>query len=283
MLVMKIDNLVEGSIIKRPSKIVKSPYVADVIINDNEILAHTASLGCCGLCDTGAEILLEPINNKGSKKTDDIKCLYRAQLSIINEKNHEIIVGIHPKLAEQIVENCLIKNCLSILQDVKRYKRETKIFVENKVDSRFDFSGIDKNGIPFIMEVKNVPLADYEDITSKERKKMCYDDREFDTKVAYFPDGYRKKSSDPVSPRALKHIRELTLIKRESKTRCIMCYVINRDDINRFQVSTIDPEYRAAVKEGMEAGVEIIRLVVRWTRDGEAYFVKDDLYMTDII
>lgn len=283
MLVMKIDNLVEGSIIKRPSKIVKSPYVADVIINDNEILAHTASLGCCGLSDAGAEILLEPINNKGSKKTDDIKCLYRAQLSIINEKNHEIIVGIHPKLAEQIVENCLIKNCLSILQDVKRYKRETKIFVENKVDSRFDFSGIDKNGIPFIMEVKNVPLADYEDITSKERKKMCYDDREFDTKVAYFPDGYRKKSSDPVSPRALKHIRELTLIKRESKTRCIMCYVINRDDINRFQVSTIDPEYRAAVKEGMEAGVEIIRLVVRWTRDGEAYFVKDDLYMTDII
>jgi DNA-binding sugar fermentation-stimulating protein len=52
-----------------------------------------------------------------------------------------------------------------------------------------------------------------------------------------------------VSPRALKHIRELTLIKRESKTRCIMCYVIQRTDVDRFQPSIIDPEYREAVKK----------------------------------
>ena len=129
------------------------------------------------------------------------------------------------------------------------------------------------------MEVKNVPLADYEDISSKDRKKMCYDDREIDSKIAYFPDGYRKKSTDTVSPRALKHIRELTLIKKESITRCIMCYVIQRTDVDRFQPSIIDPEYRQAVKEAIEAGVEIITLVVKWTRDGEAYFVKDDLFI----
>jgi DNA-binding sugar fermentation-stimulating protein len=129
------------------------------------------------------------------------------------------------------------------------------------------------------MEVKNVPLADYEDISAKDRKKMCYDDREIDSKIAYFPDGYRKKSTDTVSPRALKHIRELTLIKKESITRCIMCYVIQRTDVDRFQPSIIDPEYRQAVKEAIEAGVEIITLVVKWTRDGEAYFVKDDLFI----
>ena len=127
------------------------------------------------------------------------------------------------------------------------------------------------------MEVKNVPLADYEDITAKDRKGKCYDNCAIDSKVAYFPDGYRKKSSEPVSPRALKHIRELTLIKRESKTRCIMCYVIQRTDINRFQPSIIDPEYREAVKNAIDAGVEIITLVVRWTKEGEAYFVRDDL------
>jgi len=84
------------------------------------------------------------------------------------------------------------------------------------------------------MEFKNVPLADYEDVTAKERAKMDFSDREFNSKVAYFPDGYRQKNSDPVSPRALKHIRELTLIKRETKTRCIMCYVIQRTDVDRF-------------------------------------------------
>jgi DNA-binding sugar fermentation-stimulating protein len=284
MLVLKLDNLVEGSIVKRPSKIVKSPYVADVIINDTEILAHTAALGCCGLCESGASILLAPMKNakKASKnqdstKTESTKCLYSVQLSIINDKSNEIIIGVHPKLAELLVENCLTKNYFTILQDIRKYKRETAIFVENKVDSRFDFTGIDKNNIPFIMEVKNVPLADYEDISAKDRKNMCYDDRPYDSKVAYFPDGYRKKSTETVSPRALKHIRELTLIKKESITRCIMCYVIQRTDVNRFQPSVIDPEYRQAVKEAVEAGVEIITLVIKWTTSGEAYFVRDDL------
>jgi len=277
---MKIDNLVEGSIIKRPSKLVKSPYVADAIINNTEFLAHTASLGCCGLCEAGSTILFAPMKNDNS---DSKKCVYSAQLSIINEKNHEIIIGIYPKLAELLVEKCLTKNYLSILQNIKKYKRETKIFVENKVDSRFDFTGIDQNNIPFIMEVKNVPLADYEDILSKDRKKKCYDEREYNSKVAYFPDGYRKKTTEPVSPRALKHIRELTLIKKESITRCIMCYVIQRDDVDRFQPSIIDPEYRMAVKEALDAGVEIITLVIKWTRYGEAYFIKDNLTITPFL
>jgi len=282
-----INNLIEGSVIKRPSKLCKTPYVADIlpVNSDTEVLGHTASLGCCGLADQGASILMAPVksNNKKEKQT----CQYSIFLSIIREPNketnEEIIVGIHPKLAEELVEVALQNNLLNKLQYVKRYKRETPIYVEGQVDSRFDFSGIDGNGIPFIMEVKNVPLADYEDISAKDRKKLGenpYDDRPFDTKVAYFPDGYRKKTSDPVSPRALKHIKELTLIKKQSKTRCIMCYVIQRSDVNRFQPSIIDPEYRQAIKEGIEAGVEIITMVVKWTREGHAYFVRDDLPIT---
>ena len=286
-LLMSIDNLIEGKIVKRPSKMIKSPYVADIIpitsfdnkINENkEILGHTASLGCCGLADTGATILMTKIKQK-AKDDGKIRCEYRVYLSsfIDKERNQETIVGIHPKLAEELTEQALNKNYLSKLQNVKAYKRETVLFVKDKVDSRFDFSGIDENGIPFIMEVKNVPLADYEDITAVERKKRNYDNRGFGSKVAYFPDGYRKKTSDPVSPRALKHIRELTLIKKESKTRCIMCYVIQRTDVDRFTVSVIDPEYKEAVRFALENGVEIITMVVEWTREGQAYFIRDDL------
>ena len=278
---IKIDNLIEGTIIKRPSKFIKSPYVADIIPlgSNEEILAHTASLGCCGLADSNATILMSliPTPKNKNKNIDKLKCEYRVYLSIVREKNTEIIIGIHPKLAEDITESALKQNYLSKLQNIQSYRRETAIFVEGKVDSRFDFSGIDANGVPFIMEVKNVPLADYEDITAKDRKGKCYDDMHVDSKVAYFPDGYRKKSADPVSPRALKHIRELTLIKKESITRCIMCYVIQRTDINRFQPSIIDPEYREAVKLAIESGVEIITMVVQWTKDGQCYFVRDNL------
>lgn len=292
-VMLKIDNLIEGTIEKRPSKIIKTPYVADIVPigSSASILGHTASLGCCGLADVGASVLMAPVvstkkqktakNTEQSEETHETpckrKCEYRVYLSVIKERGNEIIVGIHPKLAEDLTEFALKNNLLSRLLNVQRYKRETTIFVEGKVDSRFDFSGMDCNGIPFLMEVKNVPLADYEDITAKDRKHKCYDEREQNSKVAYFPDGYRKKSTATVSPRALKHLQELTLVKKESKTRCIMCYVIQRTDVESFQPSIIDPLYREAFKESIAGGVEIITMVVQWNKNGESYFVRDDL------
>ena len=279
-LLIKIDNLIEGEVIKRPSKYIKTPYVADIKIcsTSNMILGHSASLGCCGLADVGAHILMSPVpKTKNNQNTDKLHCEYRVYLSIIREKDCEMIVGIYPKLAEDLTESALKNNLLTKLLNVKTYRKETKIYVPDMVDSRFDFTGIDENNIPFIMEVKNVPLADYEDVTAKDRKKMSFEGRHINSKVAYFPDGYRKKINDPVSPRALKHINELALIKRVSKTRCIMCYVIQRTDVDRFQPSIIDPEYREAFKEAVKLGVEIITMVVQWTREGEAYFIKDDL------
>ena len=279
-LILKLDGVIEGEVIKRPSKYIKTPYVADIKIcsNSNMILGHTASLGCCGLADVGANILMSPVP-KIHKKSDKLHCEYRVYLSVIREKEQEIIVGIYPKLAEELTESALKNNLLSRLINVKNYRKESKICVPGLVDSRFDFTGIDQNGIPFIMEIKNVQLADYEDVTSKDRKKMSFDDRDINSKVAYFPDGYRKKSTDPVSPRALKHINELALIKGMSKTRCIMCYVIQRTDVDRFQPSVIDPQYREAFKNAVNSGVEIITMVVQWTREGEAYFIKDDLFV----
>lgn len=278
-LMLQINDLIEGTVYKRPSAYIKTPYVADIVPlgEDKTILGHTAALGCCGLADVGATILMAPVKN--TKNDDKLHCEYRVYLSVIKERGQETVVGIHPKLAEELVESALKKNLLSSLQNVLTYRRETAIYVAGKVDSRFDFTGIDCNDVPFIMEVKNVPLADYEDITAKDRKKRAalYDAREIGSKVAYFPDGYRKKVEDTVSPRALKHIKELTLIKKESKTRCIMCYVIQRTDVESFQPSIIDPEYRTAFYSAMDSGVEIITLVVNWTREGNAYFVKDNL------
>jgi DNA-binding sugar fermentation-stimulating protein len=276
---MKIDNLIEGQVIKRPSKYIKTPYVADIMCEDEEVLGHTASLGCCGLADVNATVLisLSPESKSKPKNQANMKCSHTVYLSVLRDRGNEQVIGIHPKLAETLTELALTANLLTRLQNIRKYRRETAIYIKDKIDSRFDFTGIDQNGIPFIMEVKNVPLADYEDVTAKERAKMDFSDREFNSKVAYFPDGYRKKSSDPVSPRALKHIRELTLIKSETNTRCIMCYVIQRTDANRFQPSVIDPEYRNAFKEAINAGVEIITMVVKWTKQGEAYFVRDDL------
>ena len=268
-LLIKLDNLIECEVVKRPSQYIKTPYVADVKTADiqSTLLAHTASLGCCGLADAGAKVLV------GTNPNTKAKCSHIIYLSILDK----LIVGIHPKLAETLVESALNNNLLTKLTNIRQYQRETTIQIKDKVDSRFDFTGIDKDGIPFIMEVKNVPLADYEDVTSKERKKMDFSSYDYNSKVAYFPDGYRKKVTDTVSPRALKHIKELTMIKNETKVRCIMCYVIQRNDVNRFTASVIDKEYRSAFKDAISAGVEIITMVVSWNQYGEAHFIRDDL------
>jgi len=147
------------------------------------------------------------------------------------------------------------------------------------MNSRFDFVGIDKNGILFIMEVKNVPLADYVDCYKKDRKHMNFDDKDVNSKIAYFPDGYRKNQKDTVSPRALKHITELTKIKmkNKNKVRTIMCYVIQREDASSFQPSNVDPIYKEAFNKALFNGVEIITLQIGWSIDGCAKFIRDDL------
>ena len=152
------------------------------------------------------------------------------------------------------------------------------------MNSRFDFVGVDKDNIPFIMEVKNVPLADYVDCYASERKKMNLNENDYKVtdKIAYFPDGYRKKKNETVSPRALKHITELTEIKRTSQTRCIMCYVIQRPDASSFQPSNVDSIYRDAFKEAVEAGVEIITLQIKWDENGNAHFMTDMLKLNSL-
>jgi hypothetical protein len=282
-ILLQLPNLIKGYVMKRPSKQIKSPYVADIVIHDTneEIIAHTAALGCCGLADTGAQVMMSitPESKSGNKTQ---KCTHRIYLSIIHDKRsennmNEVIVGINPKIAETLVENALKRNMLVRLQKIKSYRRETTIYLENQIDSRFDFTGIDENGIPFIMEVKNVPLADYEDLPLHERGKQDFSGRDWNSKIAYFPDGYRKKITDTISPRALKHICELKKIKEMSKTRCIICFVIQRHDVDRFQASVVDPEYRTALKNAVDSGVEVFTLVIKWHETGIAELVKQNL------
>lgn len=262
--IYRIENLTKGVVAKRPSAICKTPYVADVMIGESKELVHTPALGCCGLCDRSSMILASPLITNGI-------CSYRAELSFVYEPkiDKHILVGTNPKLAETLVDESLKQNVLPFLK-VKEYKREVKI--EN-TNSRFDFAGVDEDGNPFIMEIKNVPLADYIDCTEKDKKKMDpteFDKIEYTDKIAYFPDGYRKHAKDPISPRALKHMNELAELKCKESYRTIMCYVVQRCDVKYFQPSVIDPHYREAFYKAQNAGVEMYAIQIAWNENGEA-------------
>ena len=273
ILLVDLKEVCRGEIVNRPSKKCKTPYVADVRIEmdqDQEILGHSLSLGCCGLADKGAIVLMTPTSGSSKQPV----CSYRIDLAIYKEDDKEIIVGINPKLGETIAEEALKQNCIACLQNVKSYTREVKI-----MNSRFDFAGIDENGTPFVLEIKNVPLADYVDVPKKDRIHCLaqLEHKNFNEKIAYFPDGYRKNSTDVVSPRALKHIQELEEIAITGKVRAILCFIVQRNDVKQFQTSNIDLIYKAAVYKASQNGVEIITIQVEWTTQGKCYFVRNDL------
>ena len=226
--------MIKGTIVKRPSKHCKSPYVADVLLeNGEEVIAHAPSLGCCGLCEKDCIVYMSPLD-KGKV------CKY----SIILSENNNILVGIYPKNAEKMVET-YINN---ILPNFKKIEREKKI-----LNSRFDFVGIDSEERPFILEVKSVPLCE--------------------NNIAYFPDGYRKKITDVVSPRALKHVQELEKMKEDNPNyRCILCFVVQREDANYFTISNKDMIYKDAIHKAIKKGVEVIAIKISWDLNGKHYY-----------
>lgn len=263
----QIDNLQKAYIIKRPSSTVKSPYVADIILHGDKdktvYLAHTPSLGCNGLCDLMSIVYVSPIKSP--------KCQYRVYLSQIREKDHLIRVGIEPKMAEKISYQVLNQGLFSDFK-IKTIKSEQKI-----LRSRFDFTGTTLDGKTFICEVKNVSLADYADVTKKERKKLDFSHIAYNEKVAYFPDGYRKQSSEPVSARSIKQLEDLIYIrKNKPEINCLIIYVIQRQDVNRFQPSRLDPNYANKLFQAIQSGVELKAIQVKWVQN-KAYLVTANL------
>ena len=173
-MLAKLNDLVLVKIVSRPSKLCKTPYVADIELPDGSIVqAHCASMGCCGLSEKESYVYASPIKSNCVQSKSKV-CSYKIYLAnfceekIINKQVfiNKQLIGVDPKLAETLVENALTKNYLKTLCNIKKYRREVKL-----LNSRFDFAGIDENGTYFVLEVKNVPLADYADVSSSDRKK----------------------------------------------------------------------------------------------------------------
>lgn len=270
MALYNIQDIYQAKIISRPSKQIKSPYVSDIIIIETgeNALAHTPSLGCAGLVESGSTVYVSLIKSSNSK------CKYSIELAYYDEKdkNKNIIIGVNPKLSEIIAKNLLENNLLNNLsiQTVK-----SQVSVGN---SRFDFIGLLQNNKPYICEIKNVSIADYIDISTKDRKKLklSFNDRMFEDKIAIFPDCGRKLQKKPISERALKHIQELQNIKLQNSDNieCLLLFIIQREDVNSFTVSCLDPIYKKAIEEGFNNNVKIQAVKIKWVYNLENKFAS---------
>ncbi len=244
-----------GTVIKRPSTSVKSPYMADVKIdndididinnnndNDNDdklYLAHTPSLGCNGYVDKDKQILLLP------KKGTNTKSSFSVEFAFDELSN--TYVGTNPYISNQIVYEMIENSKIPYFNDkiFTHMKREKTV-----LNSRFDIYLEDDQDNKYFVEVKTAPVKDYE----------C--------NSAIFPKGYRKKKSDPFSPRAIKHVEELTKLSEESdKNKCVLIFMIPRDDIDYFSPCYEDPLYCQKISDAVKSGVKIIAISTRYSSE----------------
>lgn len=243
MKLLNVDKFYKGCVIKRPSANIKSPYMADITLCSGEkSLAHTPSLGCCGLANanSGFECYFTKSKNKkrASKYTLDIV------------KVGKVMIGVNPMYANEIVKSMLEKKILKI--NYTNMKREKKIG-----NSRFDFV-LEKSGKKdIIIEVKNVPLA----LDSKSSCRYDLVSSNID-KIAIFPDGYKKTKDSTVSERAIKHINELIHLQGDYETYLI--FIVQRKDCKYFSPSTVDPLFKKTFNVAKEAGVKIMAFSVFW-------------------
>jgi len=232
-----LPSLFPATVVNRPSKHIRSPYVADIVFEDGRVgLCHSPGLGCSGLVVPGSRILVAENTVQSRTKTE-----WTAQIAITGKE----LVGIHPLVTQQ-----------SALHLLHHISKEATWATEVKVDdSRIDYVGYLPNGKKIYVEVKTAMVKR--------------------GPVAIFPDGYRKKKTDTSSPRAVKHARILQFLATEDDTdSCHLLYIVPRTDCERLQLNPEDPQYCAAVQEATEYGVELHAFALQYTAEGDISVLK---------
>jgi len=243
-----LPTLTRVTVIKRPSKIIKSPYVADIRLEDGtEALCHTPALSCCGLVATDRIIYVSASGPKA-------KTQYTAQIAECTDDEGLYYVGIHPMISQQMAHKLL-----HMISTEAKWKSEVKI----SDHTRLDFVGTLENGKKIYVEVKNAMIS------------MCRTKRL--ERRAIFPEGFRKSKNDTVSPRAVKHAETLAeLAKKEDTQETYLLFTVPRNDCNDgLELNPEDPIYCKAVKQAMQAGVNVRVFGLNFYQNGAIEFNKE--------
>jgi len=243
-----LPTLVRATVVKRPSASIKSPYVADILLEDgSKALCHTPGLSCSGLVVPGRVIYVS--KGKEGSKTD-----YTAQLSESVDSEGLYIVGIHPMVSQQMASKLLEK-----VHPSCTWKSEVKV----DTHTRLDFVGSLANGKKVYVEVKNAMISYCKEARSDRR--------------AVFPEGYRKTKDATISPRAVKHAETLgELMGSETTETAYLVFIVPRKDCcDGLTLNLNDDTYCTAVKRAIGAGVQIKVFGLDFHVDGSIHFLGE--------
>jgi DNA-binding sugar fermentation-stimulating protein len=222
--------------------VIKSPYVADVRYDDGRIaLCHTPGLGCCGLVEAGRRIYVTA--GSAGSKTDCV-----AQIAECTDAEGVFYNGIHPMISQTAARGLLWRISADAVWTAE-------VVVEE--GTRLDYVGVLPNGKKIYVEIKNA-MVSLEDTKPRVERR------------AVFPEGFRKKAGEPVSPRAVKHAQVLQrLLALPDTEGCVLLYTVPRTDCgDGMTINVRDPIYYAAVRDAVRAGVVVRAFALSYSLTG---------------
>ena len=255
---IQFQNIIQLEILHRPSKKIKSPYVADAINKSgDEFLVHTPGLGLADQCLPGSKIFATPSKNKSSK-TDFI-----AQSVSVNEKDYgKTLIGANPHTAELIGKEILKSSLWNPYPNFK---------VCNKKPAHIKYLGdiyLKAQNRYIIIEMKNVICASYDpNIKRVDRRYVFYDNKIPFRRSGIYPNGERSqkyKGKSVVSERSVRQID--SMIKDKEKYQFAIVFLVNRGDCIAFKPNwQRDPIYSKKLVKAVDNGINVYALGVNWT------------------
>ena len=254
---IQFQDIIQLEILHRPSKKIKSPYVADAINkNGDEFLVHTPGLGLADQCLPGSKIFATPSKNKSSK-TD-----YIAQSVSVNERDYgKTLIGANPHTAELIGKEILRS---------KKWNPYPNYKVCNKKPAHINYVGdiyLKAQNRYIIIEMKNVICASYDPNIKVDRRYVFYDDKIPFRRSGIYPNGERSqkyKGKSVVSERSVRQID--SMIKDKEKYQFAIMFLVNRGDCTTFKPNwQRDPIYSKKLVKAVKNGIDVHALGINWT------------------
>jgi sugar fermentation stimulation protein A len=220
---MKYETMIKGLFVERPNR-----FIAKVLIEGEEVLAHVKNTGRCKeLLIPGATIYLEDhILRMGSRKL---------RYSLIAVEKGNLLINMDSQAPNEIVAEALTNGAIVLpgLTPPIRFRRE-----QTYGASRLDFSVEDSIGMLGFVEVKGVTL---------EEEGKCR-----------FPDA--------PTERGRKHLEELQRAVGEGYAGYVI-FILQMGGVKTFRSNDeMDPAFGKALRTAALAGVEVLAYDCNVTR-----------------
>lgn len=188
------------------------------------------------------------------------KTQYSAQIAVVEDAEGVVYVGVQPLLNQKLAGRILDHVAPTV------HTWDSEVVVTEDGGTRLDYVGYTDAARKrkVFVEVKNAMISREVHVARAERR-------------AIFPDGYRKKLDDPISPRAIKHAHTLaTLCAHPDTEAAILLFLVSRSDCRGGLVlNPEDPAYCDAIRHAVRAGVRIHAFAVDFSSSGAVTFVGE--------